>query len=267
MRSHIRAVQSPAGSVRLREARAFINAFAPGDEVLLLGASRGAVDDLARSIAIEKGATFGLHRLSFTQLAARLAALQLASGDRTPATTLGHEAVATRATFEADKDEALEYFSPVARTPGFAKALARTLMELRLAGVAAGRLHEAARSGPDLAELMNRVELLMHDAGASDRAALFETATKALGSGDAGWPRMPVLLLDVPFDSEGESRFLWALADQAPAALITIPSGDARTIARLRDGGVAIELVEDVRKTDLGHLTRYLFSQEPPPPK
>ena len=41
MRSHIRAVQSPAGSVRLREARAFINAFAPGDEVLLLGASRG----------------------------------------------------------------------------------------------------------------------------------------------------------------------------------------------------------------------------------
>src|SRR5205823_4281146 len=150
------------------------------------GASRGAVDDLARSIAIEKGATFGLHRLSFTQLAARLAALQLASSDRTPATTLGHEAVATRATFEADKDEALEYFSPVARTPGFAKALARTLMELRLAGVAAGRLHEAAWSGPDLAELMNRVELLMHDAGASDRAALFETATKALGSADAG---------------------------------------------------------------------------------
>src|SRR5438132_1007754 len=125
MRSHIRAVQSPAGSVRLREARAFINVFPPGVEVLLL------------------------------------------------------------------------------------------------AGVAAGRLHEAARSGPDLAELMNRVELLMHDAGASDRAALFETATKALGSADAGWPRMPVLLLDVPFDSEGESRFLWALADQAPAALIT----------------------------------------------
>src|SRR5437763_1707775 len=211
MRSHIRAVQSPAGSVRLREARAFINVFPPGVEVLLLGASRGAVDDLARSIAIEKGATYGLHRLSFTQLAARLAALQLASSDRTPATTLGHEAVATRATFEAAKDEALEYFSPVARTPGFAKALARTLMELRLAGVAAGRLHEAARSGPDLAELMNRVELLTHDAGASDRAALFETATKALGSGDAGWPRMPVLLLDVPFDSEGEARFLGAL--------------------------------------------------------
>src|SRR5207244_2849252 len=145
--------------------------------------------------------------------------------------------------------------------PGFAKALARTLMELRLAGVAAGQLNglsrrsgdptnmkldlsESPRSGPDLAELMNRVELLMNDAGASDRAALFETATTALGSAEAGWPRMPVLLLDVPFDSEGESRFLLALADQATAALITIPSGDARTIARLGACRLAIELLE-----------------------
>ena len=115
--STIRAIQSPTAAVRLREARTFVDQFAPGDEVLLLGASRGAVDDFARAIAMEKGATFGLHRLSFTQLAARLATLHLASLDRAPATTLGHEAVATRATFEADKDESLKYFAPVAHTP------------------------------------------------------------------------------------------------------------------------------------------------------
>ena len=64
-----------SAGVRLRGGRSFIHQFAAGDEVLLLGASRGSVDDLARSIAYEKGAAFGLHRLSFTQLAARLASL------------------------------------------------------------------------------------------------------------------------------------------------------------------------------------------------
>ena len=261
----IRALQSPDAAARLREARAFVDRFAPGDEVLLLGASRGAVDDFARGIALDKGATFGLHRLSFTQLAARLAALRLASSDRAPATLLGHEAVASRATFEAHRDESLEYFSPVARTPGFPKALARTLLELRLAGAARANLHALARSGPDLAGLLHRVEVLMGEAGASDRAALFETAAKALGSADTGWPPMPVLLLDVPFDSQSEAEFLWALVQQSPAALITVPSGDARTLGRLQERAVPVERIQDGAKGDIGHLTRHLFSAEPPP--
>src|SRR3954470_19337996 len=97
--SSVIAIQSGSATVRLREARRFLDQFEPGAEVLLLGASRGSVDDLARAIANEKGATFGLHRLSFTQFAARLAALELASRERAPTTALGHEAVATRAAF------------------------------------------------------------------------------------------------------------------------------------------------------------------------
>ena len=130
----IRAVLSASASIRLREARRFVEAHGSGTELLLVGPSRGAVDDLARAIAIETGATFGLHRLSFTQLAARLAAADLAARGQSPATALGHEAIAARATFEAAKDQMLEYFSPVAGTPGFPKALARTLLELRLTG-------------------------------------------------------------------------------------------------------------------------------------
>src|SRR6266436_5094711 len=95
--STVTAVQSGSAAVRLREARRFLERFEAGAEVLLLGASRGSVDDLARTIALERGATFGLHRLSFTQLAARLAAMEVAARDRVPTTTLGHEAVATRA--------------------------------------------------------------------------------------------------------------------------------------------------------------------------
>src|SRR5918996_3170084 len=176
--SMITAIQSGSAAVRLREARRFVEQFEPGAEVLLLGASRGAVDDLARAVSLEIGATFGLHRLSYTQLAARLAVMELASRERAPTTTLGHEAVATRAAFEARSDEALEYFSPVSQTPGFPKALARTLLDLRLATVASGDLARLPRSGTDLAALLDRVDILLNEAGASDRASLFETATK-----------------------------------------------------------------------------------------
>ena len=275
------AICSASAAIRLREARKFLDTFSPGTEVLLLGASRGAVDDLARAIAIDRGATFGLHRLSFTQLAARLAAAQMAANGHAPSSALGYEAVAARAAFEATKDEALEYFSPVSSTPGFPKALARTLQELRLAGVATGPLARLARSGPDLSDLLDRVETLMVDAGASDRAGLFATATKALTPGGRGagperefgselpgytaWPSMPVLLLDVPFDSDAEAEFLWALMKSSPEALVTVPDGDMRTIAQLQKRGVELQRREAEGDTDLTRLSRHLFSAEPPP--
>src|SRR5262245_39089534 len=192
--STVTAIQSGSAAIRLREARQFLEHFEPGAEVLLLGASRGSVDDLARAISLEKGATFGYHRLSFTQLAARLAIMELAARERAPTTTLGHEAVATRAAFEARSAGALEYFSPVSQTPGFPKALARTLLDLRLAALTGADLVRMPRSGTDLAALLDRVDILLNEAGAGDRAALFETATKALSSQLTNWLPMPLLL-------------------------------------------------------------------------
>ncbi|MGE5303584.1 MAG: PD-(D/E)XK nuclease family protein [Alphaproteobacteria bacterium] len=263
--SPITAIQSGSAAVRLREARRFVDQFEPGAEVLLLGASRGSVDDLSRAISLDRGATFGLHRLSFTQLAARLALMELAARERAPATTLGHEAVATRAAFEALSDDTLRYFSPVSRTPGFPKALAGTLLDLRLAAVPSGDLGRLPRSGTDLAALLERVDALLNEAGACDRASLFETATKALGSPVTGWPPMPLLLLDVPFDSEIEAEFLWALVQQSPQAMITVPAGDTAAVSRLVKRGVGVQLVEETEPNDLTQLARYLFSKEPPP--
>jgi ATP-dependent helicase/nuclease subunit B len=263
--STISAIQSGSAAIRLREARQFLEQFEAGVEVLLLGASRGSVDDLARAISLDKGASFGLHRLSFTQLAARLAVLELAARERTPTTILGHEAVATRASFEARKDDALEYFSPVSHTPGFPKALARTLLDLRLAHVDGGDLVRLPRSGGDLAALLDRVEILLAEAGASDRASLFETATKALGSPVTGWPTMPLLLLDVPFESEIEAQFLWALIQQSPRVLITVPAGDASTTSQLEKREVRLQTIEEREGRDLAYLVRHLFSREPPP--
>jgi CRISPR/Cas system-associated exonuclease Cas4 (RecB family) len=251
--------------VRLRAARRFLEQFEPGAEVLLLGASRGSVDDLARAIALEKGATFGLHRLSFTEFAARLAIMELAARDRAPATALGHEAVATRATFEARSAGVLRYLSPVAQTPGFPKALARTLLDLRLAAVASADLARLPQSGTDLATLLDRVDILLNDAGASDRASLFETATIALDSSVTGWPPMPLLLLDVPFDTEIEAQFLWKVVERSPQAMITVPSGDASAVTRLERRGARVQFIEEAEQNDLTQLGRCLFSREPPP--
>ena len=56
----IRVVESASNELRLAEARAFIRSELRNGDLLLVAASRGAADDLARSIAIESGATLGL---------------------------------------------------------------------------------------------------------------------------------------------------------------------------------------------------------------
>src|SRR5439155_12044877 len=58
-----------------------------------------------------------------------------AGARRVPGTQAGAEAIAARAAFDARAAGELAYFAPVAGMPGFPKALARTLYELRLAGV------------------------------------------------------------------------------------------------------------------------------------
>ena len=72
----LRVCVSASAAERLSCARDVIRACAPGTRVLIVGASRGAADDLAREVAASAPATFGLQRLSLTQLAARTAILR-----------------------------------------------------------------------------------------------------------------------------------------------------------------------------------------------
>src|SRR5262249_51947416 len=112
---------------------------------LIVAATRGAADDFARGIARAR-ATFGPHRFSLTELAARAAAIRLTTAGRLPATSANAEAIAARATFDAVRDEELTYFGPVAAMPGFPRALARTIYELRLAGVVPSSLRQPSWS-------------------------------------------------------------------------------------------------------------------------
>src|SRR5688572_30191413 len=132
MSGPIRAIRSGSARLRLAAVHDMLQGLPPDAEVLLVGASRGAADDCARAIAAARGVSFGTHRLSVTQLAARLAMLDLAGRNQTPITRLGFEALAARATFEAVADDALGYLEAVHATPGFPRALAATLTELRM---------------------------------------------------------------------------------------------------------------------------------------
>ena len=263
----IRVVESASNQLRLAEAGAFIRSELRNGDLLLVAASRGAADDLARSVAREAGATLGLHRFSLTQLAARLAAPILAVDRRSPATDLGSEAVAARATFESARDGALSYFGPVAATPGFPRALARTLQELRLAHVSSANLAALPLGGADLSVLLDQFEREFDAASATDRATLFASATSVVSAGPrtSSLLAIPLLLLDVPFDSAAEFDFVRALIASAPNTLVTVPFGDLQALDRLASIGLDAEVLEQKGETDLVALRRYLFASRRPP--
>ena len=263
----VRVVESASNELRLAEARTFIRSELRNGDLLLVAASRGAADDLARSIAIESGATLGLHRFSLTQLAARMAAAILAADRRAPATTLGSEAVAARAAFESVQNHALTYFGPVAATPGFPRALARTLQELRLAHVSSVDLAALPLGGADLSVLLDQFEREFDSASATDRATLFASATSVVTDRrpTTSLLELPLVLLDVPLDSPAEFDFVRALIGAAPSTLLTVPFGDLQALDRLASIGLKPDVLEQKGETDLVALRRYLFASRQPP--
>jgi CRISPR/Cas system-associated exonuclease Cas4 (RecB family) len=267
--SRILLVESAAADLRLASARRFVGRHAPRGDVLIIGASRGAADDFARTVAAHGGATIGLHRFSLTQLAARIAAPILAADGVAPSSPLGREAVAARAAFDARTDGALRYFAPVASTPGFSRALARTLGELRLAGIGAEPLRALPLGGADLAELLERFEDQFRAASATDRAALFASATRALETAPDMYARAALVLLDVAPDSPAEFAFVRALVGsegghEGRPVLITIPFGDVPTLEKMKTLGVDVEVLQDSAETDLAMLRRHLFADSQP---
>ena len=259
-----RLVISPSNADRLSAARDLVCACAPGTRVLIVGASRGAADDLARRVAVDAPATFGIQRLSFTQLAARSALMALAADGATSSTRLGAEAVATRAVFDATQNAALRYFSPVAGTPGFPRALARTLQELRLAGLPASALAPLPLAGPDLAGLLDRFERCFADAASVDRASLFRTAARVVTREGSGADVL--VLLDLPLEHAAEREFVGAVIGSAATVVATASPGDRDAIAHLEAIGGIVEGAGASSVNDLGCLRQFLFDTEARPP-
>jgi ATP-dependent helicase/nuclease subunit B len=252
---------------RLQAARRFVLDAPPDAETLILSATRGAADDFARDLARDRGgATFGLHRFSLTQLAARLAAPQLAREHLAPTTALGAQAVAARALFDAVEAGSLAYFRPVADMPRFPRAVARTIEELALAAVSPAALGPAADVGADLAGLLERFDEQLQRASSVDRAVFLAFATAAAGDPASIGAASRLVLLDVAITNRAEAALVKALIARAPAACVTIPEGDARTLAALpQPPSAGAGWAEVEPGSALERVQQYLFAPSPPP--
>ncbi len=260
----IRIFHSYSAHERIRTAADFVRSFPPATELLIIGAGRDAVDDFVRDLA-RAPATFGLHRFSLTQLAARLARDRLAARGIVPGTDVGGEAIAVRATYEAQAQRRLHYFSPVANFPGFARVATATLAELRAAGITAQHLERLGESGPDNATLLASFEQQMTEASVADRSLLLRVAVEEIHRG-AELVRHPLLFLDVAVHSPIEREFLSALAAVSPEVLLTCPAGDLRTLGYLAGlGAKSPEVLPSPGDSSLERLGFYLFSEAIPP--
>jgi ATP-dependent helicase/nuclease subunit B len=262
----VRLLRSASAVERTHAATEFIDSFPPATELILVGASREAVDDLVRGFVPASGATFGLHRFSLIQLAARLAMGKLAGAGIAPLSAVGAEALAARAAFEAISRHDLNYFAPIARFPGFARAAARTMADLRSGGIAPGRLQELQQSGPDNAALLHRFEEQMVEAALGDQSLLFENALEAVRQG-AEFARHPIVFLDVPLHSAIERAFVVALTCAAKQALFTCPTGDLRTLENFKTipGLEQLSSPSANHPSSLARLGSYLFTESAPP--
>jgi CRISPR/Cas system-associated exonuclease Cas4 (RecB family) len=236
----------------LRRASDWLAQRPTSERVLVVGATLDAASELLREIASRVPAAFGWERITFGRLAAVAAAKPLREQGLSPLSPLGVEAVCARLVHQLGGKGELGRFQPVWKQPGLARALARTLQELRLA---------AARPGGDLGRLLKAYETDLARANLADRAQVFRLAIE----GDAH-PLLarPALLLDVPIQTELEARLVARLSGPVFA---TAPGGDERSIqnlSRALDAGV--QSLDDPADCSLARVQKYLFVEGIAPP-
>jgi CRISPR/Cas system-associated exonuclease Cas4 (RecB family) len=254
-----RVVKSWSNSRLLAAGAEFIAAY---PETIVIAPTHLAGEGIAHAAGANKSGIAGVHRMTLIQLAADVARFAMAERGIAPLSALGLEAIATRVVFAARSENELRYFNPVAGLPGFGRALARTLGELRLAGVRPDELSATGNPGDDLARLLRRYEAELAERSLADLARVFELATETARGGQYRWLGLPVLLLDVPLDSRAHRDFFSRVAERAPTVVAAVTSGEDRLQSIL--GVVAENLDGAAKHSSLGHLRAHLFSVSPP---
>ncbi len=227
--------------LRARAARFVSDASAAGP-VLILAPSLAAADEVARAACGR--ALLHVHRFAFRDLVAELAAPELMRRELVPVGRFVREALAARVAAAALQAGELSYLGPVARFPGFPRALTQTFEELRLNVVDPARLRSCGPSGPDLALLLERYAAELRTRQLADHAMRVELAVHAIGR----FSDTAVVALD----ARPRTRREIELYDALLAA--------ARERLELRLGET-----DRVPESSLETLQRYLFSSQPVP--
>ncbi|MBX9599463.1 MAG: PD-(D/E)XK nuclease family protein [Bryobacteraceae bacterium] len=251
--SQRRLVQAASSRAALQEASRFLRDHA-GAEILAIAHTRAAADDLVRGL--ESGAV-GVHRVTPAMLAHDLATRAMADRGLSRVPPLGMEALAARVAFSLRTK--LKYFAPVAAMPGFARALAATLRDLRLAGVAPAALKKRGGACADLARLLDAYESELAARKLADRALLFALATESAASGVHRLLGHPLLLLCVSLDDEPARRLLREVARRASSVLAVSLTGDPQNAGLSAVVDAEPEHLCGGGNTRLRHLQRNLF--------
>jgi ATP-dependent helicase/nuclease subunit B len=223
-----------------------------GLESVLIIPSHSAGEELAHHL----GKVRGIFRLTLLQLALEWARPEMAERGLGPLSNLGQEALAARIVHAERAERELDYFKAVAGMKGFARALARTISELRLARVSADQIRGRGPAGPDLSRLLARFEAELERLSLADTARVFELAVSA--AGPSRWDGLPVAILDVPLRTPSHREFLVRVVAKSPRVFAAVRAGDDAAIEIL--GVSATELDSKKPASTLEHLRQYLFS-------
>src|SRR5262245_28249873 len=222
-------ITSHAAHARLESARDWLSGHAPAAEVVVVGANAAAAAELVRTALADGRAAFGWHHLSFAQLAAALASQSLVAAGLVPVSRLAATAVVAHAVQGVGRAGRLGRYVRVADTPGFARAIARAVEEMRLARVETATL---APHDTELAALLEAYESGLAEAQLTDWPGVLTAARTSVANGDAH-PLLdrPLLLLDLQPQSECETALIAALVSRAPESLATLPATDVQSRA------------------------------------
>jgi len=272
---------SPVASHRLACAAEWLAARTRGEEVLIVGATWEAASELSRRVASAHGASFGWHRATLGRVAAALAGPELSARGLAPVGALPLEALCARVVDALARQKSLGRFAEVAHFPGLPRALARTLLEIRIAGLDPESLF--IEGCAEIARVHQAYEAELARARLADRALVFRIAAEvaegvvtpprpaSAAAGVGPILRVPLLLLDVPVRGALERDLLAAIIHRSPDVLATVPGGDERTRIHLQKV-LEIEPIvahspqgEAAAHSSLRRLQDYLFSESPAP--
>ena len=208
--------------VLLERGAEFLRGHSP---VLVLSGTREAADDLAR-VGTSAGKAFaGVYRHSLRDLVLSLSTVPMLKRGLVPVRRVAREAIAVQIT--ARLRTKLAYLAPVSAYPGFARALARTLEDLRLDDISLDALRSAGRSGSDLALLLTAYEGALRENGFADHAARCALALECIESRN-------VLLVDLRLRTRLERRIIEGLKDASPEWLeLSLASDPGPATSRL----------------------------------
>jgi RecB family exonuclease len=232
----------------LERAAGFLREHAAQGEVVVAAPTREAADDFVRGLA--NPALVGVHRTTLDHLAAALAQRELISRGYAPLSRLAQEALAARVIAQAK----LTYFAPVAAFPGFPRALARTLNELRLGRISSSELP------PDLAQLLGLYAAELETRRLADQETRFSSATAIATQGAHALLGLPLLLLDVPLTNRAARELALAVIARSRAVLVAAQSATAGDWEQLLSAQ-AMELRTPIA-SGLDSAQQHLFSRD-----